>query len=114
MSLSRHPSRSTCARLPTPGFAYVLLSFTGELLPQFQNKVFILSQPALFAEIELMLWLVIKGAGRRSLLVAGRLGRITGPRRRVPRKESKLHHSIGRRNSVVEYSYSLYPSEELP
>ncbi len=44
------------------GFAYVLLSFTGELLPQYQNKVFIISQPALFAEVAFMLWLVIKGA----------------------------------------------------
>lgn len=44
------------------GFAYVLLSFTGELLPQYYNKVFIVSQPALFAEVALMLWLVIKGA----------------------------------------------------
>ena len=44
------------------GFAYVLLSLTGELLPQYQHKVFIFSQPAFFAEIALMLWLVIKGA----------------------------------------------------
>jgi hypothetical protein len=44
------------------GFAYVVLSFTGILLPQYQNKVFIYAQPAFFAEIALMLWLVIKGA----------------------------------------------------
>ncbi|HEY6265714.1 MAG TPA: DUF4386 domain-containing protein [Candidatus Acidoferrum sp.] len=44
------------------GFAYVLLSLTGELLQQYQNTVFLLSQPALFAEIAFMLWLVIKGA----------------------------------------------------
>jgi len=44
------------------GFAYVILSFTGLLLPQYQNKVFIISQPALFGELALMLWLVIKGA----------------------------------------------------
>jgi hypothetical protein len=44
------------------GFAYVLVSFAGELLPQYQGKVFILSQPALFGELALMLWLVIKGA----------------------------------------------------
>jgi Domain of unknown function (DUF4386) len=44
------------------GFAYVLLSLTGELLPQYQNKMFLISQPALFAEVALMLWLVIKGA----------------------------------------------------
>jgi hypothetical protein len=44
------------------GFAYVLLSLTGELLPQFQGKVFAYGQPTFFAEIALMLWLVIKGA----------------------------------------------------
>jgi hypothetical protein len=44
------------------GFAYVLLSLTGELLPQYQEKVFIYSQPALFGELAIMLWLVIKGA----------------------------------------------------
>ncbi len=44
------------------GFAYVLLSLTGELLPQYQNKLFLLSQPALFGEVAFMLWLVIKGA----------------------------------------------------
>ena len=42
------------------GFAYVILSFTGELLPQYQDKVFIISQPALPAEVAFMLWLVIK------------------------------------------------------
>jgi hypothetical protein len=44
------------------GFAYVVLSLTGELFPQYQGKVFLLSQPALFAEVAFMLWLVIKGA----------------------------------------------------
>ena len=44
------------------GFAYVIMSFTELLLPQYQDKVFTISQPALFGEIALMLWLVIKGA----------------------------------------------------
>ena len=44
------------------GLAYVIMSFAGELLPQYQGKVFIISQPALFGELALMLWLVIKGA----------------------------------------------------
>src|SRR5947209_930837 len=44
------------------GFAYVTMSFTGLLVPQFQNNVFVISQPALFGELALMLWLVIKGA----------------------------------------------------
>jgi hypothetical protein len=46
------------------GFAYVIMSFTGELFPQYQDKVFIISQPALFGELALMLWLVIKGTTR--------------------------------------------------
>jgi hypothetical protein len=44
------------------GFAYVILSLTGVLLPQYQGEVFTYSQPALFGEVALMLWLVIKGA----------------------------------------------------
>jgi hypothetical protein len=44
------------------GFAYVILSFTGILFPQYQHKVFLISQPALFGELAFMLWLVIKGA----------------------------------------------------
>jgi len=44
------------------GFAYVIMSFTGFLLPHYQNTVFAVSQPALLAELVLMLWLVIKGA----------------------------------------------------
>ena len=44
------------------GFAYVILSLTGELLPQYQDKVFVFSQPAFFGELAIMLWLVIKGA----------------------------------------------------
>ncbi|HXO19872.1 MAG TPA: DUF4386 domain-containing protein [Thermoanaerobaculia bacterium] len=44
------------------GFAYVILSLTGELLPQYQGKVFTYSQPAFFGELAIMLWLVIKGA----------------------------------------------------
>jgi hypothetical protein len=44
------------------GFAYLALSLTGVLLPQYQSYVFGYSQPALFGELALMLWLVIKGA----------------------------------------------------
>ena len=44
------------------GFAYVILSLTGVLLPQYQDKVFTYSQPVFFGEVALMLWLVIKGA----------------------------------------------------
>jgi hypothetical protein len=48
--------------LTVNGLAYVTLSFTGVLLPQYQSKVFLYSQPALFGELALMLWLVVKGA----------------------------------------------------
>jgi hypothetical protein len=44
------------------GFAYVILCFAGLLLPQYQGKVFLLSQPAMLGELALTLWLVIKGA----------------------------------------------------
>jgi Domain of unknown function (DUF4386) len=44
------------------GVAYVALSLTGELLPQYQDKVFTYAQPAFFGELAIMLWLVIKGA----------------------------------------------------
>src|SRR5712672_4112809 len=44
------------------GFAYVILSLTGILLPQYQDKVFTYTQPATLGELVLMLWLIIKGA----------------------------------------------------
>jgi hypothetical protein len=44
------------------GVAYVVISLTGELLPKYQEKVFNLSQPALFGEVAIMLWLAIRGA----------------------------------------------------
>jgi hypothetical protein len=43
------------------GVAYVTLSLTGVLWPQYQSKVFTMAQPAFFGEIALMLWLVIRG-----------------------------------------------------
>jgi len=44
------------------GVAWVILSLTGLLLPQYQDNVFTYAQPAFFGEIALMLWLLIKGA----------------------------------------------------
>jgi len=44
------------------GTAYIVLSLTGIFFPAYQNTVFMLSQPALFGELAIMLWLVIKGA----------------------------------------------------
>ncbi len=48
--------------LALAGFAWVILSLTGVLLPQYYDKVFTYSQPAVFGEIAFMLWLLIKGA----------------------------------------------------
>jgi hypothetical protein len=44
------------------GLSYLALSFTGVMFPAYQGKVFEVSQPAMFGELALMLWLVIKGA----------------------------------------------------
>ncbi|HKW41604.1 MAG TPA: DUF4386 domain-containing protein [Gemmatimonadales bacterium] len=44
------------------GAAYVAMSLTGVLFPAYQDKLFLYSQPALFGELAIMLWLVIKGA----------------------------------------------------
>ena len=44
------------------GVAYIVLSLTGLFLPDYQDKVFAYSQPALFGELAIMLWLVFKGA----------------------------------------------------
>ncbi len=48
--------------LALAGVAWVLLSLTGVLLPQYYGKVYTFTQPAFFGEIAFMLWLVIKGA----------------------------------------------------
>ena len=48
--------------LALAGFAWVILSLTSVLLPQYQEKVNSFCQPAFFGEIAFMLWLVIKGA----------------------------------------------------
>ena len=44
------------------GFAYLAISFTGLLLPQYEDMVFKIAFPALVGEMAIMLWLVIKGA----------------------------------------------------
>src|ERR1700730_3057264 len=44
------------------GFAYLALSLTGLLLPQYENMMFNISFPAMLGEMAFMLWLVIKGA----------------------------------------------------
>lgn len=49
------------------GVGWVLLFLTAVLMPEYQDRVFRLSQPAFFGEIALMLWLLIRGARAPSL-----------------------------------------------
>jgi hypothetical protein len=48
--------------LAIDGVAWVILSLTGVLSPQYYDKVSTYAQPASFGEVPFMLWLVIKGA----------------------------------------------------
>jgi hypothetical protein len=59
---SRFLPRFLALWLALCGFCYLALSVTGVLWPEYQNKVFAISQPAFFGEVALMLWLVFKGA----------------------------------------------------
>lgn len=44
------------------GLSYVSLSLTGVMFPAYQGWVFKISQPVMFGELALMLWLLVKGA----------------------------------------------------
>jgi hypothetical protein len=44
------------------GFAYLLMSFTGLVLPRYEDMVSNIAFPALLGEMAFMLWLVVKGA----------------------------------------------------
>jgi hypothetical protein len=52
------------------GIAYLVMSFTGFLLPQYETTVSNYLFPALLGEIAIILWLVIKGARPQRLSVA--------------------------------------------
>ena len=43
------------------GVVYVLLSFTSIVFPQFKDMVFTVGMPAMFGELALMFWLLLKG-----------------------------------------------------
>jgi hypothetical protein len=43
-------------------FAYLVISFTGLLAPQYEARVFNSAFPAMLGELAIMLWLLIKGA----------------------------------------------------
>jgi hypothetical protein len=48
--------------LSLAGVAWIALSLSGLLFPEYEGKVYALAQPAFFAEIAFMLWLVVRGA----------------------------------------------------
>src|SRR6266849_3994197 len=52
------------------GFAYLITSFTGLLLPQYEGLVSNITFPALLGEMVFMLWLVIRGAKVQPLAAA--------------------------------------------
>src|SRR5205085_10002081 len=56
---SRFLPRFLCVWLALAGCAWIILSLTGILVPQYQDKVDTYSQPAFFVEIAFMLWLAI-------------------------------------------------------
>ncbi len=49
------------------GIVYVLLSFVGIVLPEYRDIVFAVGMPAMFGELVLMLWLLIKGTRDKSV-----------------------------------------------
>ena len=59
---SRFLPRFLAVWLALAGFAWLIISLTGVVLPQYQDKVSSISQPAVVGEIAFMLWLAIKGA----------------------------------------------------
>ena len=56
--------------LALAGFAWVILSLTGILSPQYQDKVYTSCQPAFFGEIAFMFWLLIRGPKPQALATA--------------------------------------------
>ncbi len=50
------------------GMVYVLLSFTSIVLPEYKDSVFTFGMPAMFGELVLMLWLLIKGVSFRKAI----------------------------------------------
>jgi hypothetical protein len=52
------------------GFAYFILSFTGILLPQYQDAVSNIAFPAQLGEVAFMLWLLIMGAKEQDQTLA--------------------------------------------
>lgn len=58
---SRFLPRILGAWLVANGFAWIAISFTGFLAPQYSEKVYTICSPLLFGEIAITLWLLIVG-----------------------------------------------------
>jgi hypothetical protein len=56
------------------GIGWSIMCLTGFLSPQYQDKEFMIFQPAFFGEIVFMLWLIIKGAKAAALEAAASSG----------------------------------------
>jgi hypothetical protein len=52
------------------GFTYLVLCFTGLVLPQYENKLSNIAFPFLTGEVAFMFWLLIKGAKPQAPAVA--------------------------------------------
>jgi hypothetical protein len=52
------------------GFAYLTISFTGLLVPQYEDMVSNIAFPALLGGMAIMLWLLIKGAAVQPVAAA--------------------------------------------
>jgi hypothetical protein len=50
------------------GVVYVLLCFVGIVLPAYRDIVFTVGMPAMFGELVLMLWLLIKGTRDKTVI----------------------------------------------
>jgi len=61
---SRFMPRFLGVWLALNGVAYVIVSFTGLLLPQYQDMTFAISAPARLGELAIALWLLIMGANQ--------------------------------------------------
>jgi hypothetical protein len=68
---SRFLPRFLAVWLVVNGAAYLTVSAVGLLLPQYEQRVFDLSLPALLGEVAFVLWLLIKGARPESSDLAG-------------------------------------------
>ena len=51
------------------GFGYLAVSFAGLFAPQYQDMVFVISQPLLFSELAITFWLLVMGAKVRPSVV---------------------------------------------